>query len=71
MIDILQTNIHHWCLPDGATYDMETNIINVESGHTEAEAIQAPYSLHRSKLLLTFNSIRSIHVHVVINVTMS
>ncbi|XP_064628155.1 uncharacterized protein LOC135487894 isoform X2 [Lineus longissimus] len=42
------TNVEHWCVPEGARVDAETNMVTVESGHTSAEVIQAPYSLHRS-----------------------
>ena len=39
----------HWCVPERAHVDPLNHIISVEPGHSEVEAIQAPYSLDRSE----------------------
>ena len=47
MYVILQTNLEHWCMPEGARLDKEKHIVYIDPTHKEADAIQAPYSLNR------------------------
>ena len=50
---VFQTKLDHWCLPEGAVVDIASSVVCVEAAHSEAEAIQAPYSLHRSKAAIS------------------
>ena len=54
---MFQTNLEHWCLPEGAVVDNANMIVTVGPGHTEAEAIQAPYSLQLQFVLFSLKKV--------------